>query len=774
VIQGVTRMSEAEEKPSSAGESANNAAPPAAASQQVVRPPDRRTQHTWVPVAAGWLCLLIGLADIVQVVRPSLYTVSHLHKIHAFVPGALTNVTHTLTVIIGLLLLMLSHGLRRRKRRAWEAVTLLLAASVVVHLIHLYHDRVITAVVSAVLLAALLYFRKEFYAVGDPRTRWRALWVFCGLVVADVAIGLTYILLAKGLAEHYSLWQRTVHVVYGLVGVSGPVQFVPESRSDLFALLTACLGLFTAIVTVYLFFRPARPAGRLGQQDAAQVRELLCKQGYRDSLGYFTLRSDKSVIWSPTGKSCIGYRVVSGVMLAGGDPLGDPEAWPGAIHAFLDEASRHAWVPAVMGCGEQAAEVWCREGGLTALELGDEAIVEVAEFSLKGRAMRNVRQMVNRVERSGYTAQVRRVRDIPPSEIAMFRRVAGTWRGNPTERGFSMALGRMGTPGDEDCVIATAHENGVLRAVLHFVPWGPDGLSLDLMRRDRAAQPGVNDFLIVAAINAAGDLGVKRISLNFAVFRAALERGERIGAGPVTRMWRGILLFASRWFQIESLYKFNAKFAPVWVPRFFVWPGTRDTPRVALAALEAEAFLVWPKLEVRRLARRLGLGRVRRRMAGTPRPGAAPAPRPGAAPAARPGVAPAARPGAAPSGPAPGAEPVPAAVPASRPAAAPGGSAAAPGGPAAGPGSPGATAEPAPARSDGQPASGHVAATPPNGSAVEPGPAKSSPAESSSAEVSPVEACPVDSCPVEPSLVEPSLVEPSPAEVSAGKPHTAS
>jgi lysyl-tRNA synthetase class 2 len=753
-------MSEAEEKPSSKGEPANNAAPPAPASQQVVRPPDRRYQHTWVPVAAGWLCLLIGLADIVQVVRPSLYTYSHLHKIHAFVPGALTNVAHTLTVIIGLLLLMLSHGLRRRKRRAWEAVTLLLAASVVVHLIHPRHDRIITAVVSAILLAALLYFRKEFYAVGDPRTRWRALWVFCGLIVADVAIGLTYILLAKGLAENYSLWQRTVHVVYGLVGVTGPVQFVPESRSDLFSLLTACLGLFTAIVAVYLFFRPARPAGRLGRQDAAQVRELLCKQGYRDSLGYFTLRSDKSVIWSPTGKSCIGYRVVSGVMLAGGDPLGDPEAWPGAIHAFLDEAARHAWVPAVMGCGELAAEVWCREGGLTALELGDEAIVDVAGFSLKGRAMRNVRQMVNRVERSGYTAQVRRVRDIPPSEIAMFRRVAGTWRGNPTERGFSMALGRMGAPGDEDCVIATAHENGVLRGVLHFVPWGPDGLSLDLMRRDRSAQPGVNDFLIVAAINAAGDLGIKHMSLNFAVFRAALERGERIGAGPVTRAWRGVLVFASRWFQIESLYKFNAKFAPVWVPRFFVWPGTRDTPRVALAALEAEAFLVWPKLEVRRLARRLGLGRVRRRLLQSTRP-AEPAtaaqPVRAAGPSSPPPAASASRPPAAPDG---------------RPPAAPGGSAAVPGGP-------GATAELAPASNDGQPPNGHVAATPPSGSPAESSPAESSPAESSPAESSPAESSPAESSPAESSPVESSCaevspLEPSPAEVSVGKPHTSS
>jgi len=247
----------------------------------------------------------------------------------------------------------------------------------------------------------------------------------------------------------------------------------------------------------------------------------------------------------------------------------------------------------------------------------------VAGFSLKGRSMRNVRQMVARVERAGYTAQVRRVGDIARPELTGCAQQAGSWRGSSTERGFSMALGRLGAPGDDCCVIATAMQDGELRGVLHFVPWGTDGLSLDLMRRDRSAQPGVNDFLIVETIKAADELGVKRISLNFAVFRSALERGERIGAGPVLRAWRGILLFASRWFQIESLYKFNAKFAPAWVPRFFVFPGASDAPRVALAALEAEAFLVWPKLGLRRFTRRcarrvtrgLGLGQAQRQQA---------------------------------------------------------------------------------------------------------------------------------------------------------------
>jgi lysyl-tRNA synthetase class 2 len=571
---------------------------------------DRARQRRWVPRTAALLTFLIGLADILSILRPDL--VNRLHRINSMIPGTLTDVTRSADVIIGLTLLMLAHGLRRRKRRAWQAVAALLAFDIAIHFIH--SQRIVTAVVSLVLLIALLYFRDEFYAEGDPRTRWRAVWIFGGLIVADIAIGLTYILLARGLAEDYSFGQRVQEVIYGLVGVSGPVLWAPENRGDLFNLLTSALGIFTLLVSAYLFLRPAEPRARLGRADADRIRDLLGKQGDRDSLGYFALRDDKSVIWSSTGKAAVCYRVVSGVMLASGDPIGDPEAWPGAIGPFLDEAARHAWAPAVMGCSELGAEVWCREGGLTALELGDEAIVNTADFSLSGRPMRNVRQMVNRVAKHGYVAEVRRVADIPRAELDAIVRAADSWRGSETERGFSMALGRIGTHGDEECVLATATEDGAVRAVLHLVPWGPDGLSLDLMRRDKAAQPGLNDFLIVETIKAAPELGVKRISLNFAVFRAALERGERIGAGPVLRAWRSVLIFMSKWFQIESLYKFNAKFCPVWQPRFFVFPSTKDAPRIALAALEAEAFLVWPRLELRRIARKLGLGDIRRKL----------------------------------------------------------------------------------------------------------------------------------------------------------------
>jgi lysyl-tRNA synthetase, class II len=103
------------------------------------------------------------------------------------------------------------------------------------------------------------------------------------------------------------------------------------------------------------------------------------------------------------------------------------------------------------------------------------------------------------------------------------------------------------------------------------------------------------ELMVASVMAAAPDLGVRRLSLNFAVFRSVFARGERLGAGPVLRLWRGVLLWASRFWQIESLYRANAKYQPEWVPRFVCFRAPSDLPRVGVAALRAEAFLVAPR-----------------------------------------------------------------------------------------------------------------------------------------------------------------------------------
>ncbi|MEU2781043.1 MULTISPECIES: phosphatidylglycerol lysyltransferase domain-containing protein [Streptomyces] len=565
-----------------------------------------------VPLLVGRTCALVGLLDIAGGVFPR-FRHSWMHALAEVLPGSFGPFAAALSLSAGVLLLLLAHGLRRGKRRAWRAAVVLLPAGAVAQFS--YRHSVIGLFISVWLLATLVRHRDQFVALPDPRSRWRALANLILMGAGSLALGLVIVSAHPGtLLGDPSLADRISHVLYGMAGFEGPVDY-RGSTSWTVAFSLGALGWITAVTTIYLAFRPEHPAAHLTEDDEARLRALLARHGGRDSLGHFALRRDKAVVFSPSGKAAVTYRVVSGVMLASGDPIGDVEAWPGAIERFMDEAKAHSWTPAVMGCSETGAEVWTRETGLDALELGDEAVVDVPDFSLAGRAMRNVRQMVKRIERAGYETRVRRVRDLGPTELERVRRAAEDWRGTDTERGFSMALGRVGDPADGDCLIATAHKSdaepgpyGDLKAVLHFVPWGTDGVSLDLMRRDRSADPGMNELLIVAALQAAPRFGIARVSLNFAMFRSALARGEKIGAGPVLRAWRGLLVFLSRWFQIESLYKFNAKFQPRWEPRFVVYRASADLPRLGIAAMQAEGFV------------NLALPRFLRRRGAAPRP----------------------------------------------------------------------------------------------------------------------------------------------------------
>ena len=555
----------------------------------------RRAPSLIATVAA--LSGLLTLVDAIFVAARQ-----RVHGITKIIPVP-ENATATAIVFVsGLLLLRLAAGLRKRKRLAWM-VSVAVTLAMTLAFFFREERRYLEPSITLVLLVLLLTARTRFTAKSDPHGRSYAVKVFFQLGLATVALGLAMLYVTHQVMGRPSFATRLKEVVWGMAGAHGDIDYRHDPFGDILHGTLFGMGLVIVVVTALLVLRPSEPIARLSDEDEKRLRELLEKQGDRDSLGYFALRRDKSVVWSPTGKAAITYRVVHGVALASGDPIGDPEAWPGAIAAYRQLVEEYGWTPAVMGSSELGATVFKREYDLAALELGDEAVLDVGEFTLDGRAMRGVRQACTRVARAGYEVKVRRACEIEPGELTELIAAAEAWRGDAVERGFSMALSRLGDPADPRCVVATACQGGELRGLLHFVPWGCDGLSLDLMRRDRAADNGLNEFMIAKlVVEACPSLGVRRVSLNFAVFRDVIERGEKIGAGPILRAWRKVLVFASRWWQIESLYRFNVKFRPYWEPRFISFPSTRDIPRIAIAALEAEAFLVRPH----RLKRLLG------------------------------------------------------------------------------------------------------------------------------------------------------------------------
>ncbi|MGP4021572.1 bifunctional lysylphosphatidylglycerol synthetase/lysine--tRNA ligase LysX [Saccharopolyspora sp. 5N708] len=445
-------------------------------------------------------------------------------------------------------------------------------------------------VVTGILVGLLWSARAEFSGRAKRGSATSAAVVFVLLVAVFVGVGYGLVTMFPGsLGDARQRLTWTVERVLG-----GAVDFDITRVGHAPGWVNLVLGLFgtAALFTaLFLLLRAQRLAAALRPEEEQHIRRLLAEHGERDSLGYFATRRDKAVLFSDSGKAAITYRVVAGVCLASGDPLGDPDAWPPVIDKWLAMCREYAWTPAVMGVSEPGATAYAR-AGMKILQLGDEAVLRVAEFGLDGHDMRPVRQAVRRVQRAGCTARVRRHREVPAAEMAEIARLAEAWRDTETERGFSMALGRLGDPQDGDCVLVEAlTDRGAPVALLSLVPWGRDGLSLDVMRRDRDADNGVVEFMVSSLVQAAPLLGVERISLNFAMFRAAFEEGARIGAGPVLRAWRGLLLFFSRWWQLESLYRSNVKYLPHWFPRYVAFAERGDLARVGIASAAAEGFL---------------------------------------------------------------------------------------------------------------------------------------------------------------------------------------
>ncbi|AYN38173.1 bifunctional lysylphosphatidylglycerol synthetase/lysine--tRNA ligase LysX [Streptomyces dangxiongensis] len=547
----------------------------------------------WVPEAFGTLFAALGLlcallafiAPVRRLLRPVVRTLDLL----------LVPISANLAYAV--FLFLLAGATAARKKVAWWLVVVYLGLLVLTDAlgaaVGLYAESLPSLVLCALLLLLLLAARREFYAASRRGAVRRALAVLLAGLAVAILLGWGLVVLFPGTlpAGQHLAWAAD-RVCGGLVSDSS-FDGRPPHR------VTFALGLFGALALLNAaatLFRSQRLEAALHGDEEARIRALLTAYGDRDSLGYFATRRDKAVVLSPSSKAAVTYRVETGVCLASGDPVGDPEAWPPAITAWLDLARRYAWAPAVMGASEDGARAYAR-AGLGALQLGDEAILRIPGFDLDGRDMRVTRQAVHRVRRTGATCRVRRHAALTPAEMEEIVRKADAWRDTETERGFSMALDRLGDPADGDCLLVEAlGDDGRLLALLSFVPWGRDGVSLDLMRRDRTAPNGVMEFMVAELCAAAPKLGVRRISLNFAVFRSVFEEGARIGAGPVLRLWRRLLLFFSRWWQLEALYRSNAKYHPEWYPRFICYADTASLARIGLASGIAEGFVSVPSL----------------------------------------------------------------------------------------------------------------------------------------------------------------------------------
>ncbi len=532
------------------------------------------------------LLLLCGLVDLVSAITGPFR--QNLDVLANVLPIEVPQVASVLVVLAGISLLLLGRGVRRGQRHAWALAMVVLSASAVLHLV-----KGLDVAEAAVTISATLYLaanRRHFRARIDEQSARRGLLTLLVGGLVAMGAGLVAVLTLSGDARP-PFGSAVLAVAERLVGVS---TIALPSRADHFlrpTLLATSIGL--AVAAGWLLFRPvlARSLDDRPPEAIEHARRIV-ERSAGDTLAYFALRDDKRFFFR--GESMVAYAVVKGVALVSPDPLGPAaerrEVWA-AFRAFADE---HGWPVAVMGAGTDWLPMY-RASGMRDLYVGDEAVVDVRRFDLAGGRNKGLRQAVNRVAKRGYRTEFHDPARVPEElEVKLRRLMAGSRRGE-VERGFSMTLGRIFEPEDEGLLLAVCFgPDDEPVALCQYVPApAVDGYSLDLMRRSEGEHPnGLTDFLVVETIAHLRSLGRVGLGLNFSVMRGVLA-GER-GDTSFTRLQGWFLGRMGDGMQIESLWRFNAKFDPDWEPRYAVYDAPEHFLTAALAVAEAESFWELP------------------------------------------------------------------------------------------------------------------------------------------------------------------------------------
>lgn len=496
---------------------------------------------------------------------------------------------------VGLALVVIARGLWRRKRRAWQAGVALLAAMTALHVLHSFDGG---ALITGLAALALLARRDAYSTRGDPAAVPRLAGRAALLVSGFYLYGIVAIWANRMMSDHgFSVWLAVKETSASIVGMewNGSAHLTGE-----FGEWFGTSVFIVAVVGIALLLRawlaPWRYRLLLPERERRVAHELVSAWG-ADTLSPFALRADKSYFFSDDERAFLAYRVVGGVAVVSGDPIGFPDALQALVARFIEFAHGRGWRVAVLGASEDRLGLY-RAVGLQALYHGDEAVLDVGSFSLDGRPIRKVRQSCSRLAEAGFTSVALYPREIGSELRDCLLEIARSWRGDEPDRGFTMAFDDLFRVEAEDALFVIGLDpEGNSVGFLHFaVSRAGRALSLSTMPRLRTTPNGFNEWLVCEAVTWARGHAVDRISLNFAPFAALLApEAELRGAQHVQR--RALLALKGH-FQLDNLLLFNRKFFPGWQRRYIVYESRSDLPRVGIAALVAEAYL--PNLRQRR------------------------------------------------------------------------------------------------------------------------------------------------------------------------------
>lgn len=534
-----------------------------------------RPGNLLVRLAPSALLFLLGVVNIVSSLTPSLP--ERVHLLGHYLPLDAVHASAALTLLIGFILLVTAFYLFRGLRSAWWLALALSAISLASHLTKGFDYE--EAMLALLTMGALLY-QKDQYCVRSDFRLVRRSWLPALLAIQTAlvlgAIGF-YLLNHRHFGADFSWDQSAEYAIKTFFLVD-----IPELRpltlfGKEFLGMMHLMGGISILFFAYTVFQPFLP--HFEPEESAREKALeLVRQYGRSSLDYFKTYSDKQYFFPQNGRSFIAYKSTARYAMALENPVApDEDLLREGVKAFDRFCRRNGQHSIYYRIPEKAAQVY-RSMGKSLLPLGQEAVVQLNQFTLEGKERKALRNTINKMEREGFVF-VAHEAPLSGGLLQQLRAVSDNWLRamHRSELTFSQGIFDEKEIKNQT-VLCLEDQEGKILAFINLIPGGsPQEANFDLMRRIEDAPNGTMDFLFTNMFFYLKAKGFSACNLGL-VPMSGLDHPSNLSENLLKLAYDRLPRFAN----YKSLRFFKEKFNPEWETQYVAYDTTLDLVNLSL------------------------------------------------------------------------------------------------------------------------------------------------------------------------------------------------
>lgn len=509
------------------------------------------------PPAFAMLTMIAGLILLVSSMTPA--AAGRIDFLSEVLPLPVLEASHLLASIAGILLLLLARGLMRRLDSAWLAVFILAAGAIPFTLLKGgdWEEATLMTILAASLWMARPIFRRRGSLLHQPLTPG---WLAAVIVAVTGSAWLGWFAFRYQEYSGDQLWT-----------------FAFDAEAPRALRATALAATVAVVLPAMRLLGPARPRAAPGTAEDMEKASRIVEQASVSSAN-LALVGDKSFLFSPGEDAFIMYSASGRSMVAMGDPVGAPSAWPDLIWSFRELCDDTASWPVFYQIRAETLPHYL-DLGLRFIKLGEEAIVPLAGFSLEGKARAELRYAHRRALKEGVSFEILPKGGAGPV-LAELAAVSDAWMAERRAREKRFSLGRFDPAYLDRFPVAVARRDGAIVAFANLWPSADRReLAVDLMRHAPGAGYGIMDFLFTSIMLRARDEGWQTFSLGMVPLAGLPDN-------PLAPAWSrvGTFIFerGEGLYNFQGLRRYKDKFLPEWHPRFMAAPGGTAMAQVAV------------------------------------------------------------------------------------------------------------------------------------------------------------------------------------------------